>query len=375
VIIGIPREIKNNENRVALTPSGVLALKRDGHRVLIETTAGIGSGLTDQDYAAMGAEIVETGKAVYHEADMILKVKEPLPPELGLMRDHQIVFTFLHLAREKELTEVLLAKKITGIAYETIQLDDGSLPLLIPMSEIAGKMAVQIGAHYLEETQGGSGMLLGGVPGVTAGEVVIIGAGTAGASAARVAMGMGAQVTLLDVNIDRLRYFDELYNGRVKTVTSNSYNIARCLKKADLLIGAVLVPGAKAPLLVSEEMVKEMKPGSVIIDIAIDQGGCIATIDRVTTHSKPIYFKHGVVHYSVGNIPGAVPNTATAALTNVTLPFILEIANKGCRIAAIQNSALAKGINTCKGVVSHAAVASSLNLPYHPLQEVLRLKI
>lgn len=375
MIIGVPREIKNNENRVALTPSGVMALKRDGHRVLVETTAGIGSGLKDVEYAAMGAEIVETAKAVYDGADLIVKVKEPLSPEFELMRDHQIVFTFLHLAREKELTEVLLAKRITGIAYETIQLADGSLPLLIPMSEVAGKMAVQIGAHYLEETQGGCGILLGGVPGVAAGEVVIIGAGTAGASAARVAIGMGAQVTLVDVNMDRLRHFDELYDGRVRTVISNSYNIARCVRKADLLIGAVLVPGAKAPLLVSEEMVQQMKPGSVIVDIAIDQGGCIATIDRVTTHSQPIYFKHGVVHYSVGNIPGVVPITSTAALTNATLPFILDIANKGYRTAAMQNPALAKGINTCKGMVSHEAVASALGMPYRPLEEVLKLQI
>lgn len=375
MIIGVPREIKNNENRVALTPSGVMALKKDGHRVLVETTAGIGSGLKDVEYAAMGAEIVETAKAVYDTADMIVKVKEPLPPELELLRDHQIVFTFLHLAREKELTKVLLAKRITGIAYETIQLADGSLPLLIPMSEVAGKMAVQIGAHYLEETQGGCGILLGGVPGVAAGEVVIIGAGTAGASAARVAIGLGAQVTLVDVNVDRLRHFDELYDGRVRTVISNSYNISRCVRKADLLIGAVLVPGAKAPLLVSEEMVQQMKPGSVIIDIAIDQGGCIATSDRVTTHSQPIYCKHGVVHYSVGNIPGVVPITSTAALTNVTLPFILDIANKGYRTATMQNPALARGINTCKGVVSHEAVASALDMPYQPLEEVLKLKI
>ena len=375
MIIGVPREIKNNENRVALTPSGVMALKKDGHRVLVETTAGIGSGLKDVEYAAMGAEIVETAKAVYDRADMIVKVKEPLSPELELLRDYQIVFTFLHLAREKELTKVLLAKRITGIAYETIQVADGSLPLLIPMSEVAGKMAVQIGAHYLEETQGGCGILLGGVPGVAAGEVVIIGAGTAGASAARVAIGLGAQVTLVDVNVDRLRHFDELYDGRVRTVISNPYNISRCVRKADLLIGAVLVPGAKAPLLVSEEMVQLMKPGSVIVDIAIDQGGCIATIDRVTTHSQPIYFKHGVVHYSVGNIPGVVPITSTAALTNVTLPFILDVVNKGYRTAAMQNPALARGINTCKGMVSHEAVASALDMPYQPLEEVLKLKI
>ena len=375
MIIGIPREIKNNEYRVAITPPGVQAMKREGHRILVETTAGLGSGFKDENYVSMGAEIVETAKMVYHEAEMILKVKEPLPPEYELMRDYQIMFTYLHLAREKELTKVLLEKRITAIAYETIQLADGSLPLLVPMSEIAGKMAVQIGAHFLEEPQGGAGVLLGGVPGVPAGEVVIIGAGAAGASSAKIAIGMGAMVTLIDVNIDRLRHFDDLYDGRVRTMVSNSYNIAKYVEKADLLIGAVLLAGAKAPVLVTEEMVRTMKPGSVIVDIAVDQGGCIATIDRVSTHSHPIYIKHGVTHYSVGNIPGAVPITSTVALTNVTLPYALEVAGRGYRVAAIKNIALAKGVNTCKGVVTHEAVASSLDLPYQPLEEVLKLKI
>ncbi|MHB9095531.1 MAG: alanine dehydrogenase [Eubacteriales bacterium] len=375
MIIGVPREIKNNEHRVALTPAGVQTLKKEGHRVLVETTAGLGSGFNDAEYTSMGAQIVETAKLVFREAEMILKVKEPLLPEFELLREHQILFTYLHLAREEELTGVLLRKRVTAIAYETIQLDDGRLPLLIPMSEIAGKMSTQIGAHFLEEPQGGRGILLGGVPGVPPAKVVVIGAGASGACAAKVAIGMGAEVTLIDLNIDRLRHFDDLYDGRVRTMVSNPYNIAQSVEKADLLIGAVLVPGAKAPILVTEDMVKKMRPGSVIVDIAIDQGGCIATIDRVSTHSHPVYIKYGVIHYSVGNIPGAVPFTSTSALTNVTLPYVLEIAGRGYRIAAMKNQALAKGFNTCQGSVTYEAVALSLNLPYQPLEEVLKLKI
>jgi len=371
MIIGVPREIKNNEYRVALTPAGVQALKREGHRVLVESTAGTGSGLEDSDYTAMGAEILATAEQVYQEAEMILKVKEPLPPEYGLMRENQTVFTYLHLARENELTGVLLERKVTGIAYETIQLEDGRLPLLVPMSEVAGKMSVQIGAHFLEEPQGGRGVLMGGIPGVLPAHVVIIGAGTAGAAAAGVAVGMGTRVTLLDVNIDRLRHFAELYGGRVQTLASNPYNIARCVKKADLLVGAVLITGAKAPVLVTEEMVKSMKPGSVIVDIAVDQGGCVATIDRVTSHSNPVYIKHGVIHYAVGNMPGAVPVTSTYGLTNVTLPYVTELANYGCLGAATRNRALALGFNTYKGHVTFAAVAEAHRLPYKPLREVL----
>ena len=375
MIMGVPREIKNHEYRVALTPEGVHALIKEGHQVLVETTAGAGSGLEDDDYAFMGAEIVETAEQVYRRAELILKVKEPAPPEYDMLRNNQIIFTFLHLARDKKLTEILLEKKITSVAYETIQLADGRLPLLIPMSEIAGKMVVQIGAHFLEEPQGGLGILMGGIPGVPPAEVVILGSGTAGANAARVAVGMGARVTLIDVNIDRLRYFDELYNGRVQTLTSNPYNIAKGAAKADLLIGAVLIPGAKAPVLVTEEMVRRMKPGAVIIDIAVDQGGCIATIDKITTHSNPIYIKHGVIHYSVGNIAGAVPFTSTYALTNATLPYVLEIAGTSYRIAAIQNPALAKGFNTCHGFITYQAVAEAHELPFKPLEEVLKLPI
>lgn len=375
MIIGVPREIKNNEYRVALTPPGVQALKKEGHHVMVETTAGLGSGFRDEDYAAMGAQIVETSRQLYRDAEMIIKVKEPLPPEYELLREHQILVTFLHLARETELTRVMLEKRITGIAYETIQSDDGRLPLLVPMSEIAGKMSVQIGAHFMEEHQGGCGVLLGGVPGVPPARVVIIGAGTSGSSAVRVAVGMGAQVTLIDINVDRLRHMDEMYDGRIRTLVSTPYNIAMSVDKADLLIGAVLVTGAKAPVLVTEDMVKMMKPGSVIVDIAVDQGGCIATVDRVTTHSHPVYIRHGVIHYSVGNIPGAVPFTSTSALTNVTLPYVMEVAGRGYRVAAMKNKALARGINTCQGFVTYEAVAAAHNFPYQPLEEALKLKI
>jgi alanine dehydrogenase len=375
MIIGVPREIKNNEYRVAITPPGVQTLVKGGHKVLIESTAGIGSGFEDEDYSAMGAEIVDTAEEVFHKSEMIVKVKEPLPPEYDLLKEHQVVFTFLHLAREKELTDVLLKKNITGIAYETIQLADESLPLLVPMSEIAGKMSIQIGARFLEESQGGRGILIGGVPGVLPAEVVIIGAGSAGGSAAKVAKGMGARVTLLDKNIDRLRYLDDIYKGTVKTLVSNEYNIALSVERADILIGAILVPGARAPMLVTEKMVRRMKPGSVIIDIAVDQGGCIATIDRLTTHSNPVYIKHGVIHYSVGNIAGAVPITSTFALTNVTLPYILEIADKGHRTAAIKNPSLAKGFNVYKGRITHQGVALSLNMPYCPLEEAMKITL
>jgi len=374
LIIGVLREIKNNENRVALTPPGVHALKKEGHRVLVETTAGRGSGLEDEDYTSMGAEITDSAEQIFREAELVLKVKEPLPSEYNMLRDYQIIFTYLHLAMEKELTRVLLDKKITAVAYETIQLDDGRLPLLIPMSEIAGKMAVQIGAHYLEEPQGGRGVLLGGTPGVPPANVVIIGAGTSGTNAARVALGMGANVILLDINIDRLRYVDETFGGRVQTMASNPYNIARAVETADLLIGAVLITGAKAPVLVSEDMVKTMKPGSVIIDLAVDQGGCIATIDRITTHSNPVYIKHGVIHYAVGNMPGAVPFSSTFALTNATLPYVLDISRFGYRVAAMKNRALAQGYNVCKGQITYEAVAEAHGLPYQPLEDVLELK-
>ena len=371
MIIGVPKEIKNNENRVGITPAGVKALVNAGHTVLVEQSAGIGSGITDTDYIQAGAQIVGSALAVFAQADMIIKVKEPLPPEYSLFRDGQILYTYLHLAPEPELTRVLMEKNVVSIAYETVQLPNGSLPLLTPMSEVAGRMSIQIGAHYLEKPQGGRGVLLGGVPGVEPAEVVIIGGGIVGTNAAKMAVGMGAQVTIIEKNPDRLRYLDDLFMGRVKTMMSNAYNIEKEVAKADLLVGAVLIPGARAPRLVTEEMVKQMKPGSVIVDVAIDQGGSIETIDRVTTHSDPIYVKHGVVHYSVANMPGAVARTSTFALTNVTIPYAVEIANKGWKLAILENPALAKGVNIVNGKITYQAVAEAHNLPYTPLEEAI----
>ncbi len=371
LIIGVPKEIKNNENRVGLTPAGAAAYVQAGNTVYVETQAGAGSGFMDEDYAAAGAEIVSEAKDVWAKAEMICKVKEPLPAEYPYFREGLILFTYLHLAPEKELTEQLLEKRVTGIAYETIQNEDRSLPLLMPMSEVAGRMSVQIGAQFLEKPHGGKGILLGGVPGVLPGNVVIIGGGIVGTNAAKMALGMGADVTIIDINANRLRELDDQFHGRLHTLMSNSYNIAHAVKDADLLIGAVLIPGARAPRLVTEEMVKQMAPGSVIVDVAIDQGGSIETIDRITTHSDPTYVKHGVVHYAVANMPGAVPRTSTIALSNVTIPFGLQLANKGFRKAIEENKALAKGVNVVAGHVTYEAVARSLSLPYKPLSEVL----
>lgn len=371
MLIGVPKEIKSNEDRVAVTPAGVQALTAAGHSILIEVGAGLGSGIADEAYMSAGAEIVAAPAEIFRRAEMIMKVKEPLPQEYPLLREDQILFTYLHLASEPALTAALIEKKVIGIAYETIQLDNGVLPLLIPMSEVAGKMAVQIGAHFLEKPCGGKGILLGGVPGVPAADVVIIGAGTVGASAAKVAVGMGAQVTIVDRSADRLRYLDDLYGGRINTLASNQFNIEQSVRYADLLIGAVLVVGARAPKLVTEEMVKQMKPGSVIVDVAIDQGGSIETIDRVTTHSNPVYEKHGVIHYAVANMPGAVARTSTFALTNATLPYALELANRGYLNAVLNNRALARGVNTYKGKLTCSAVGESLNIDFCELSEVL----
>lgn len=371
MIIGVPKEIKNNENRVGLTPAGVKAYRQAGHRVLVETQAGTGSGFTDDDYVAAGAEIRSTAREVWDEADMVCKVKEPLPAEYDYFRPDLILFTYLHLAPERELTGQLCEKHVVAIAYETIQTDDGSLPLLMPMSEVAGRMSVQIGAQFLEKPHGGKGVLLGGVPGVLPGKVVIIGGGVVGTNAAKMAVGMGADVTIVDINANRLRELDDMFHGRLRTLMSNPYNIAQAVKDADLLIGAVLIPGARAPRLVTEEMVKSMSPGSVIVDVAIDQGGSIETVDRITTHSEPTYVKHGVVHYAVANMPGAVPRTSTIALTNVTVPYGLQLANKGYRAAIAENRALARGVNVIAGKVVYEAVASSLNMPYTPLSEVM----
>lgn len=372
MIIGVPKEIKSDEDRVALTPAGVQAFNAEGHKVLVQEGAGLGSGITDEIYESAGAELVADPSQIYQRAEMILKVKEPLPQEYPLLRENQILLTYLHLASEPELTRVLIDKRVTAVAYETIQLDSGILPLLTPMSEIAGKMAVQVGAYFLEKPCGGKGILLGGVPGVPAADVVIIGAGTVGSSAAKVAVGMGAQVTIIDRNIDRLRYLDDLYRGRIKTLASNQFNIEQSVRYADLLIGAVLVVGAKAPKLVTEEMVKQMKTGSVVVDVAVDQGGSIETIDRVTTHSNPIYEKYGVIHYAVANMPGAVARTSTFALTNATLPYALELANRGFLKAVMGNRALARGVNTYKGKITCRAVGESLNINSCELGEMIR---
>jgi alanine dehydrogenase len=371
VIIGVAKEIKNNENRVGLTPAGTDALCRDGHVVLIEKGAGAGSGFTDDNYLKAGAAILADKQELFDRAEMIIKVKEPLAAEYGLFHEGQILYTYLHLAPEPDLAKALLTKKVIGIAYETIEGPNHTLPLLSPMSEVAGRMAVQIGAQFLEKPYGGKGILLGGVPGVESAQVVIIGGGTVGTNAAKIALGMGARVAILDRSVERLQYLDDVFGGRLTTIMSNSYNIARWVRQADLLISAVLLPGAKAPKLVSEDMVKAMEPGSVIVDVAIDQGGSVATIDRVTTHSEPTYTKYGVVHYSVANMPGAVARTSTLALTNATIDYALQIANKGWRQAVLDNTGLAKGVNTLAGKVTYQAVADALGLPYVSLGEAL----
>lgn len=371
MIIGVAREIKNNENRVGLTPAGAADLCKAGHTVLMEQGAGFGSGFSDESYVKVGASIIVDKKELFDRAEMIIKVKEPLASEYDLFHEGQILFTYLHLAPEPELTKAMLDKKVIGIAYETIVGRNNTLPLLSPMSEVAGRMSVQIGAQMLEKPWGGKGILLGGVPGVESGQVVIIGGGIVGTNAAKMAVGMGARVTIIDKSGDRLAYLDDIFGGRVTTVMSNSYNIAKWVAKADLLVGAVLVPGAKAPKLVSEEMVKTMEAGSVIVDVAIDQGGSVETIDRVTTHSDPTYTKYGIVHYSVANMPGAVARTSTLALTNATLPYALQIANKGWKQALQQDPGLAKGLNVYNGHITFKAVADDQNLPYTAVAEIL----
>ena len=362
--IGCPKEIKPQEGRVGLTPAGADALVRAGHEVYIEHNAGSESGFADAEYEAVGGKILATPADVYAISDMIIKVKEPLAPEYELLREGQTLFTYLHLAPDPGQTHALLQKKVTAIAYETVQNPDGSLPLLAPMSEVAGRLSVQIGAHLLESHCGGRGVLLGGVPGVEKANVVIIGGGNVGLNAARAAAGFGANVIVLDLNIKRLAYLDDIFDGRVQTLLSNSYNIANAVKNADLVIGCVLIPGARTPKLVTEEMVQSMRPGSVLVDVAIDQGGSIETIDRITTHSNPYFVKHGVIHYSVANMPGAVPRTSTLALTGATLPFALKLANMGAEAACKADPALLKGLNTYKGHVTFKAVAEAQGLEY-----------
>ncbi|PIC74259.1 alanine dehydrogenase [Sporosarcina sp. P26b] len=370
MLIGVPKEIKNNENRVAMTPAGVFTLCTSGHEVLIETGAGLGSSFTDESYVEAGAKIVQTAEEAWN-VDMVMKVKEPIASEYRFFRKGLILFTYLHLASEVELTNALLENEVVGLAYETVQLPNHSLPLLAPMSEVAGRMATQIGAQYLEKTKGGKGVLLAGVPGVSRGKVVVIGGGQAGANAARIAVGMGAHVTVLDLSVDRLRHLDEIFGNSIQTLVSNPFNISESVREADLVIGAVLIPGAKAPKLVSEEAVQSMKPGSVLVDIAIDQGGIFETSDRVTTHDDPIYVKHDVVHYAVANMPGAVPQTSTMALTNVTVPYALQIANKGFKQALLDNEALRKGLNTVNGSVTYKAVAEAQDLQYVSAESIL----
>lgn len=368
--IGIPTEIKNNENRVAMTPAGAVHLVQNGHEVFVQKGAGIGSGFTDEEYVQAGAKLVETAEEAWNQ-EMVMKVKEPVASEYGYFREGLILFTYLHLAPEPELTKALIEKKVVAIAYETVQLENRSLPLLAPMSEVAGRMAAQIGAQFLEKNKGGKGILLAGVPGVKRGKVTIIGGGQAGTNAAKIAVGLGADVTIIDLSAERLRQLDDIFGNQVKTLMSNPYNIAEAVKESDLVIGAVLIPGAKAPKLVTEEMIKSMEPGSVVVDIAIDQGGIFETTDRITTHDNPTYEKHGVVHYAVANMPGAVPRTSTLALTNVTVPYAVQIANKGYKEACLGNTALLKGINTLDGYVTFEAVAEAHGVEYKGAKELL----
>ncbi|MFQ6091266.1 MAG: alanine dehydrogenase [bacterium] len=370
MVVGVPKEIKSNEDRVALLPVGVEAFVRKGHTVLVEKNAGVGSGIEDEEYRKAGATVVEAPEEIYQEAAMIMKVKEPLAPEYGLLREGQVVFTYFHFAASEELTRAMMRAKIVAIAYETVQTIDGKLPLLIPMSEVAGRMASQEGAMYLEQRRGGWGILLGGVPGVEPARVVILGGGVVGTNAAKMAAGLGARVTILDIDLERLRYLDDIMPGNVSTLMSNSYNIRSAIAEADLLVGAILVPGAKAPRLVTREMLKLMKPRSVIIDVAVDQGGCVETCEP-TTHDQPTYVVDDVLHYCVANMPGAVPRTSTLALTNATLRYALQIVEKGYQQAVRTNPEIAAGVNMIDGKITHPGVAEAFELEYYPLKEIM----
>jgi alanine dehydrogenase len=363
VIVGLPKEIKDNEYRVGLTPAGVRALTDAHHQVIVEKGAGEGSGFEDGLYQKAGAEIIDSADDVWAKAEMIVKVKEPIEPEYPRMREGQLLFTYLHLAPDKKLTEQLLKRKVTGIAYETITDRRGGLPLLTPMSEVAGRMAIQVGAHYLEKMAGGRGILLGGVPGVPAARVVIIGGGVVGTNAAKIAVGMGAYVTIIDNNLDRLRELDDIFLSKISTLASSAYMIHDAISNADLIVGAVLVPGASAPRLVTRSMLKDVPNGAVIVDVAVDQGGCIETT-HPTTHSNPTYYVEGVLHYCVANMPGAVPRTSTFALTNATLPYTLKLANKGFFEAIRGDVGLKAGVNTYAGHCTYQAVAEAQGLPY-----------
>jgi len=369
MLVGVPQEVKDNESRVALTPAGVAELVHHGHEVLVERGAGAGSGFADAEYEAAGAALCAAHEEAFERAALIVKVKEPIAPEYGLLRPGQLLFTYLHLAADEALTRALVERRVTAIAYETVQVDH-TLPLLTPMSEVAGRMAVQVGAHYLEKTHGGRGQLLGGVPGVRPSNVVIVGGGVVGTNAAQMALGAGAAVTILETSADRMRYLGEVLHGNLATVMSNRQNLAQAVAYADLLIGAVLIPGAKAPKLVSEGMIRSMRPGSVVVDVAIDQGGCIETA-HPTSHSDPVYDVGGVIHYCVTNMPGAVPRTSTYALSNVTLPYALKLADQGLVAAVRHDPALARGINVHDGRITYEAVAEAFGLPYTPLDGVL----
>lgn len=371
MIIGVPKEIKEGENRIALTPAGVRSLKLDGHRVLVEADGGKGSGLPNDEYAREGAEIVSP-QSIYSQAELIVKVKEPLESEWPFYEEGQVLFTYLHLASSEALTMWMLDKKMVGVAYETVEEEDGRLPLLTPMSEVAGRMSIQMAARFLEKEHGGRGILLSGVPGVPPAEVVIIGGGIAGLNAAKIAVGQGAHVTILDIRHERLKYIDDIFHGGVITLYSSAYMIEKASGYADVLVGAVLITGARAPVLVTEAMVSRMKPGAVIIDVSVDQGGCVETIHS-TSHTRPIYTVHGVIHCGIPNIPAAVPRTSTFALTNATLPHIRAIAAKGIRRAALENSAIAGGINCAKGKLTHPAVAEAFGMDVTPWYEALPL--
>jgi len=370
LVVGIPAEVKNSEYRVAITPDGVRELSQHQLTVLVQTGAGRNSAIADSEYAAAGAEVVATAAEVWERAELICKVKEPQPDEFDLMREGLVLFTYLHLAAYPEVAKALLARKVAGVAYETVQLESGALPLLAPMSEVAGRMATQIGAHYLERENGGRGVLLGGAPGVRPGRVVVLGAGNVGWNAAWIAAGMEAEVILLDKNIDRLRWVDQIHQGRIMTLASNRGAVERAVAGADLVIGAVLVAGDRAPIVVTDGMVQGMKDRSVIVDVAIDQGGCVETIHE-TTHTDPVYEMHGVIHYAVGNIPGAVPYTSTYALTNATLPYLLDLADYGLTAACRTDPALASGVNTLGGAVVHETVAHALGLEHTELETAL----
>ncbi len=370
MIIGVPKEIKNNENRVALTPAGALELTKRGHKVFVQSTAGEGSGFQDEEYKESGAKILKTIEEVYKKAEMIMKVKEPIKKEYKLIREDQLLFTYFHFASYKPLTMAMIKQKAICLAYETVELDDRTLPLLVPMSEVAGRMATQEGAKYLEKPMGGLGILLGGVPGVQPAKVMVIGGGVVGTQAAKMAAGMGASVKILDINLNRLRYLADIMPPNVETIHSNELIIRKLVQRSDLIIGAVLIPGAKAPNLITRDMLKTMRPGTVIVDVAVDQGGCIETC-KPTTHAKPTYVVDGVVHYCVANMPGAVPYTSTIALTNATLPYAVQLAEKGWRQACKESRPLRFGLNIIKGKVVYRGVADAFNLKLHDENDLL----